>query len=271
MELLCPHCLKKVTVSDDKAGQVLNCPLCQGVFAAPSLAPVPTRMSAPPPMTAPPPVIAPPPQEPSEIPMLPVSSAPPPMPQQAAPPKPPPKPALPPADYTRRYGFCLRPDVLVCIPPVCLFLITLVFSFFPWHGVDVAVVNGSPLSLWGLTFGERSMSIFLPYTIFTFLALPVSIACVAFEFRLVPPQPSLAPLMPWKSAITLLLLFVTFVLFAYDYQQSMFATAVGSPIVFGEKVGFRLHFIAVVASGLELWVQSRKARNLPLPRFSVKL
>ena len=39
MELLCPHCMKKVTVGDDKAGQVLNCPLCQGVFAAPSLPP----------------------------------------------------------------------------------------------------------------------------------------------------------------------------------------------------------------------------------------
>ena len=37
MELLCPHCMKRVTVSDDKAGQVLNCPLCNGVFAAPSL------------------------------------------------------------------------------------------------------------------------------------------------------------------------------------------------------------------------------------------
>src|SRR5260370_37098183 len=72
MELLCPHCLKRVTVSDDKSGQVLNCPLCNGVFAAPSLAPAPGRAPAPPPpppyvppVTAPPPVYAPPPTVPN--------------------------------------------------------------------------------------------------------------------------------------------------------------------------------------------------------------
>src|SRR6516225_11819957 len=123
MELLCPHCLKKVTVSDDKAGQVLNCPLCQGVFAAPALAPAPSY--------APPPA-APPPPKPDMPP--PVSYTVPPPAPQLAPPSPPqpPKPAPPPGEYTRKVAFRLRPDVLVWFPPVCLFLIV-VLSFFYWH------------------------------------------------------------------------------------------------------------------------------------------
>src|SRR6266446_3895745 len=106
MELLCPHCLIRLTVSDDKSGQVLNCPMCNGVFAAPSLAPAPSRSPAPspPPVNLPPPVSAPPP---------------------------------PPGDYTRKFAFRLRPDILVYVPPVCLLLI-FVLSFGSWHNVRAA-------------------------------------------------------------------------------------------------------------------------------------
>ena len=41
MALLCPHCLKRVTVLNDKSGQVINCPMCNGVFAVPLPRPQP--------------------------------------------------------------------------------------------------------------------------------------------------------------------------------------------------------------------------------------
>ncbi len=60
MELLCPHCRKRLTVSDDKSGQVLNCPLCNGAFAAPSLVPARRAAPSPPPRVPPPPSVPPP-------------------------------------------------------------------------------------------------------------------------------------------------------------------------------------------------------------------
>jgi hypothetical protein len=266
MELLCPHCMKKVTVADDKSGQVLNCPLCQGVFAAPSLPPPPVRPSPPPPLSAPPPQVMPPPMETA---VQPVSAVP------ASPITPPPPPRSP-SDYSRRYALRLRPDVLVCVPPPCVFLIIFVFSFFPWHAVIDALNAPPPLSLWELAFSERGTGLFLAYTLLTILVtLPVSIACAVLELRLVPVPPHLAqqltPLMPWKSGITFAMLALTFLMIAYDYQQGILAMSAGSSIVLGEKIAFRLHFLALVASGLELWVQSRVARYLPLPRFSMRL
>jgi hypothetical protein len=302
MELLCPHCLKKVSVSDDKAGTVLNCPLCQGVFAAPSLPPSQQRMPAAPPpppppvsdyqstpvgggyasspaMTAspsvpnmelPPRSVTPEPLPfavaPAAPPPTPLSAPPPvsPAPQPSAPP-PPPKPAPPLADYTKRYAFRLRADVLVCIPPVCIFLIVFVLSFFPWH------IPGPSESanLWQLGFTERYYSgMLMGYVLFMILALPVAMASAALELGLAPRLPQLEQLLPWKSGLTLAALAITFLFICYDYQSSIFGNA-----LFGnaEKLAFRLHFLALVCVCLELWVQSRRVRNLPLPRFTLKL
>src|SRR5579862_9366627 len=98
MDLMCPHCQRRVTVTDDKAGQVASCPLCAKQFMAPALpsAPppvLPPSPSAPAPNTAyqlgPTPV--PPPSVPAFAPtqLEPMPSAPP--------------PPLPPGDYTRTY------------------------------------------------------------------------------------------------------------------------------------------------------------------------
>jgi hypothetical protein len=40
-----------------------------------------------------------------------------------------------------------------------------------------------------------------------------------------------------------------------------------NPIGLGEKIALRVHLVAVVAAGLELWAQGQRARNLPLPLF----
>jgi hypothetical protein len=280
MELLCPHCLKRVTVSDDKSGQVLNCPLCNGVFAAPSLAPAPGRSAAPsPPPPAPAPPVVPPP---APVPNLEIaatfpvaiSPAPPPPPPQSPAIQPPPrveppKPPPPPGEYTRKFAFRLRPDILVFVPPACLFLI-FVLSFFNWHVIMPTTVGGElvSLNLWLLAFGTYSSGVFLAYLLFFVLGLMLSVACVLLEQRWVPAIPQLAPLMPWKSLLTLTVLAVTFVLFAYDYQQGVFSFP--NPIVLAEKIAFRLHCIALVAAALEVWAQGQRARNRPLPRFTVK-
>jgi hypothetical protein len=264
MELLCPHCVKRVTVSDDKSGQVLNCPLCNGVFAAPSLAPAPGR--TPPPMDLPPPAPAPNMEITASAPvgMAPTLSPPPP---QAPPPRPePPRPAPPPGDYTRKLAFRLRPDILVFVPPVCLLLI-FVLSFFPWHDVPSLQSTAGQI-LWQLAFGEHGSGVFTVYVLCILLALPLSIACVLFELRWVPTPSALAPLMPWKSLLTLLVLAVMFLLFCYDYQQAVFSVVYKATL--WELIAFRLHFIATAAAALEVWAQGQQARNRPLPRFTLK-
>lgn len=266
MELLCPHCMKRVTFPDDKAGQVLNCPLCSGVFAAPSLAPAPVRQPP-----APPPPPPAPPQWSEPVPASQVPAQPEPAVHHPAP-----EPLPPPADYSRERAFRLRPDVLVALPPVCLFLI-FVLSFFTWHGLP-----GLSLNLWQLGFGEHGTGVFIAYVLLTFfVAGPLSAACLVFEHRWVPTPAGLVRLMPWKSLLTFLVLGLTFLLFAYDYQQGLMASPVvdatgltagtfGNPIAMAEKLAFRLHLLALVANMLELWVQGRRARHLPLPRFTMQ-
>src|SRR5437763_7833793 len=197
MELLCPHCLKRVTVSDDRAGQVLNCPLCSGVFAAPSLPSPASRSAAPPPAApppAPPPPVSPPRSE-SPVPFQMEPVAPPPPPVQPStwttPPAPPPPPP-PVGDYSHQLSMTLRPDVLVCVPAGCIFLIVFVFSFFARH---VYVTSDSewmyfhPRNLWQLSFSGTGL--FLAYLLFMMLALPLSVACVIFEKRWLPTPPPL--------------------------------------------------------------------------------
>src|SRR5438045_3924815 len=62
MDLICPHCAKRVTLPDDRAGKIANCPLCNGAFVAPSLVTAPRPAPAPAP--APLPVMASPPLAP---------------------------------------------------------------------------------------------------------------------------------------------------------------------------------------------------------------
>jgi len=271
MELLCPHCLKRVTVSDDKAGQVLNCPLCNGVFAAPSL---PGAPSAPPP---PPPPSS---SSPATYSISPV--VPPPSPREEAPPPPPmpppsplpsvqaSKPSPPPGSYSRRIAFGLRPDVLAWFPPICIFLIVFVLgSFFSWHIVleSRLVATERTRNLWLVAFADGS-GLLIVYVVMMILAFFISVACLLLELRWIPPPPPVASMLPWKSAATFGFLLITFFFLAYDVQQGIFVLV--SPIDLGEKLAFLLHVVALVASGLELWAQSQRAKNLPIPRVTLK-
>jgi hypothetical protein len=277
MELLCPHCLKRVTVSDDKAGQVLNCPLCNGVFAAPSL---PGAPSGPPPAPPPPPS----PQSFSISPVIPAprEEVPPPPPPPMPPPGPlpsvhAPKPAPPPGSYTHKLAFGLRPEVLVWFSPICIFLIVFFLSFFSWHiggwqtdgeiGADLSKVKAQTRNLWLAAFPDGN-GLLIVYVILMILAFFISIACLLLEKRWLPPPPPIEPLMPWKSGITFGFLLLTFFFLAYDVQSGLFAYV--SPIDLAERLAFCLHLIALIACGLELWAQAQRSKNLPLPRVTLK-
>src|SRR5262245_47776715 len=107
MDLFCPHCTRRVSVPDDKSGQVMSCPLCGKQFQAPSLAPPPSAPKPPAPPPAPEPTYN--------------AGEPP---QQAAP-----GAAEGPAtvetpqpmgDYTRSLAVTLKATWLAIVPPVCL-------------------------------------------------------------------------------------------------------------------------------------------------------
>src|SRR5690349_16650775 len=115
MDLFCPHCTNRVSIPDQQAGLIVNCPSCAKQFMTPSL-PSPAPMAAPPPEpslaeTVPlvSPFPAPPPTPPARAPIPSV-----PMPGTAPPLPPPPPP--PPGDYTRSATIYLRGEWLLYVP-----------------------------------------------------------------------------------------------------------------------------------------------------------
>jgi hypothetical protein len=266
MELLCPHCFKKVTVPDERAGQVINCPLCTKAFGAPALAPplvVTATPAAPSPpsqspsvgaetygLSAPPPL---PPPSPNSVAERPLVAPPPPVP---APPPP------PPGEYTRSTQFHLRGEVLTWLIPALLTLV-FVLSFFPWHSLP-------PASLWQLAFTERGSSLFLVYLLLTvLLAWPLSVASLLLERGVIPEPPALRPWRPWKFLVVGAVLGVGLVLMGFDYLQQHFYMP-ENEIAIAMKVAVRLHALALVCCAAEAWLQYRTRRNLPLPRAELR-
>jgi hypothetical protein len=157
MNLLCPHCQRLITIPDEKAGQITNCPLCQQAFPVPALpqtASTPYAVKSPPAApesagshrAAPAPqgdagadVFALAPEQPAQR----RTTTPPPQVEQqpsrtrteAARPAPAPKPPLPPppGDYQHTYSIWISPHVIPLIAPLSLGLV-FVLMFFPWTG-----------------------------------------------------------------------------------------------------------------------------------------
>lgn len=257
MDLFCPHCTRRVTVPDDKAGLVLNCPLCAKQFMAPSLAPAAPVVSAPPPPPAPPPPAPLPSYELSPAPTPPVTQAPTPRSKPEPPAAPPPPP--PPGDYTRSFTLHLRGEYLPFVPTACLLMIFLL-SFPSWHHAAV------PLSMWGLA-GEHNQ--FLTYTILLMLGIIVAILSVLFEKQILATPPQLAPFMMWKDLFVGLLLSIGLLLLAFDYGHCHFGQS-PNPMMLAMKLAFRLHVLAVAASFLMFWVHWRKMKNAPPPKLEIK-
>jgi hypothetical protein len=258
MDLFCPHCTSRVTVPNDKAGQVTSCPLCAKQFMAPAMAPPPAAPKPPAPPA--PPVetygMGPPPAPVPSMPSAPSKPAPV---LAVAPPSPP----LPPGEYTRSFACTLRETWLAFVPTACVVLI-LVLSFFTWHRID----SEQKPSLWGLSFVDQKVH-FMAYTILMlFPILPLTIVALVFDKGFAPPP--ILPLMPWKSLLVGLLLGFTFLLLLFDYVDAHLFQRI-NPIALPEKLAIRLHFIAMLASFGMFWLHWRKKSNLPPPKCEVRL
>jgi hypothetical protein len=293
MDLFCPHCTRRVTVPDDKAGQVASCPLCAKQFMAPALAPTPAAPKPPAPAPAPPPVETfelSAPQAPASPPRFgpPTMSIDPP-PTTLEPMSTTESPPPPPGEYTRTFTLTLSDSWLSVVPVVCVVLI-FVLSFFTWHSAtldaDLAkwaetskispadvgkVLPDNPkathaASLWGLSFSIMQWQ-FMAYTIFMFLIGVLVIAGLLLDKGLAPP--ALVPFTPWKSLAIGLLLGLTFLLLLVDFAMGHLASL--NPIALAEEIAVRLHFLAMLASFGMFWLHWRKKSNLPLPKADVRL
>jgi len=250
MDLFCPHCTRRVSVPDDKAGQVMSCPLCAKQFQAPSLAPPPSAPKPP----------APPPSAPAPESTY-SAGEPPPKPTGA--PTEPAAPPPPPGDYTRALGISFKTSWLAGVPIACMF-VTFVLSFFTWHQSTDTL---PAMSLWGLAFTETGQATFLAYTIL--MLFPTALLVVgAFAVNLLPLPPQASALKGWLDLAVGLLLGLTFLLLCIDYLTANFAAQ--NPISLTMKIAFRLHFIAMLASFGMFWLTWRSKSNLPPPRLEVR-
>lgn len=277
MELFCPHCTKRVTVPDDKAGQVMSCPLCGKQFMAPSLAPAMSTATPPVPPPSPTPMdvtygLGPAPVTPS--------SAPPPPPE---PPRPAisPEPApMPPGDYSRTWTGTLSPNWLAFIAPACAILIFFL-SFFTWHNDTVRIpdprveaVDGRGVdinrrvTLWGLAFSEWNAR-FIAYTILMLFALPLTLLALLLEKNWVPVPPQFRDLLTLKNLIVSGVLLLAFLMLCIEMLYANFVDRI-NPDTFVFKVVFRLHLLALLASFAMFWLDYRKKWNLPLPKAEVR-
>ena len=60
-----------------------------------------------------------------------------------------------------------------------------------------------------------------------------------------------------------------FVFFLVDYIEFQFLPF-GTQASIAMKLAFRLHFLGVVSSVAQLWLDWRKRRNLPFPRIDLR-
>jgi hypothetical protein len=257
MEVVCPYCVKKVALGDDRAGQAVSCPLCAQSFMAPLL------------MHAAPPIPAPVPEIPAEAPPQVKAEPPPPLPppMKAEPPPPAPKPAIakPAGEYTKQFVVRLRSDYLVWLTPLAMLLVVFL-SFLPWHKSE----SMSAASLWNLSFGEASTAPFLFYLIFTvFLGTPAALAFVVVDRRWLALPQAFQPYWPWASLALGLLLAVSFLLLGIEYLHAQLYLHT-NPITVPMKLAFRLHGLAMLAALGEFWLQRRRLRNLPPPRLDLR-
>jgi hypothetical protein len=261
MDLFCPHCTRRVSIPDDKAGQVLSCPLCAKQFMAPALAPPPAPIPPAPPRDAYTVGAAPSPS-PSATP-----AAPPSQPEPVAPPPPP----LPPGDYTRSFSFVLNDRWLAFVPAVCMGLI-FVLSFFTWHQAAPSLEPPNPaMMMWELgwsaaPFGQGP---YLAYSIFLLPCLGLTVVALVFHKGWLFTPPQLAPVMTLKNLLVGLLLGLAFLMLCIDYADAHFR-AVNNPLALALKIAVRLHFLAVIASFLLFWLDWRKKSNLPLPKVECR-
>jgi hypothetical protein len=307
MNLVCPNCQKKLSVADQNAGQVMNCPLCSQPFSVPAL-PDPALAAAGSAL-------------PSSAPIQAGSESPdrvrtvPPLPQQNSKETAPP----PPIGYEQTMTIWISPRVVRWIAPVALLLV-LILMFFPWTGVfpgGIAVYTQNAFQMiWGGfsvdPVGDRVLSmkepierairanwlmVFYPLLILAallFAAAPLLLARIAYSV----PRP-LQRIWPWRAVLVLIATLLTFlILLSFLVNGSGFENAVtavadkssGTAVpaasieeqiqrglardrvnlsrTFWLHAAVFFHVVALAGIGLELWLERRRAR--PLPRVELQ-
>lgn len=257
MNLLCPNCQKMITIADQFAGQLMQCPLCGGTFTAPVL-----------PASSPPPAVplasavtsstTSAAQERSGSPAAGASGT-----STTSAPGSDTGRAIPIADvlgseYPHRYIVWISPRVVPWIAPVALALVFFML-FFLWRSVPAdATSEIGPQSGWGKVFsGPLLIFYFLLYLI----ALVLSIISLLLSLKVIPPQPQIAHLIPWKTCIV-----AGVVAFAFLFLYIGFWAESLSTTWFRWTVW--LHLIALIGLGLEYCLE-RRGPNQPLPRIDV--
>jgi len=267
MELLCPQCQQRLTIPDQYAGQVMRCPLCNGTFTAPAL-----TAPAPPP----PPPLLPPLQFAPEV----AAPVPPPLPLEppssrrdtglkTGPPPAPPPPPPPPGEYTRTFKISVRPAIVPWIAPGGLFLV-LVLSVFPWIHVGVNLEElhvRVSANAWSLGFGNGADAILGLYLILLLLSLIAAVPSALVSLRLIPAPPFIQTLGPWRLVIVGGIALLSLLFFFMRYLHVLFAAL---PATIWLRLAFWVHFAVVLALLLEVWLEFRRLKNLPLPRIDLK-
>jgi hypothetical protein len=256
MNLLCPHCQKAISVSEEFAGKLMQCPLCTQRFTAPSL-----------------PVAA--------VHATPAS--------ERAPVPPPPPPDLPRAEssagdestrpgYRRSATITLNPAVVPWIGFGGLIL-ALILTFFPWLVVYTpptetaaeAIAGHNP---WGLAFGKWSNALSVLYLLFLVVGVLVAVATMVLPLLPIELPAGLKEILPWRSSILLGIVTMAFAFLILQLLTSFDAEKLRQTSL--PSFTFRtnwlrgallLHLIAVVGYGLEFWLALRK--NKPLPRMDL--
>jgi hypothetical protein len=241
MELLCPNCQQKLNIPEQYAGQLMRCPLCNGMFQAPSPG------GAPPP---PPPQFPPLTNEPF------YSGA-------AAPPAPAPEaPPLPPGELTKCCTLTLSPRVVPWLTLASLLLV-LLMTFLPWFWFATANVR---LNGWNVAFGQASNFAFTVFIILLLLALVLQIPSFMWGAELVPMPGGIKSLGPWRPFTIGMLALISFLFLMLRYQELIFREI---PVfaTLWLKLAVRFQFVALICLGLEFWLERRRLKNLPPPQI----
>ena len=285
MNLLCPHCQKMLTASDQFAGQIMKCPHCSNTFTAPALPKIPTPSAAPaatasvasapnPPagaparedifLSSPTPATASAESAPSGM------AGPRPTGDQPPPVSPFPVSSGPLAGYRRTYTIWISPRIVPWIAPACL-VVVFILTFFSWLNIRIPGQGVRGESAWTIAFGQGN-ALLIAYLLLFLLALLITFASAVLPRLAITLPPAVQQIMPWRSAIVTGAILLAF-LFLFLQLLKGFSEEAGDLAVFDVyrtawlKLAVSLHLLAAVTAALEFWLVLRRTR--PLPRVDI--
>jgi hypothetical protein len=263
-------------VPEQAAGQQMRCPLCNNTFTVPPLPDAPSLAPSPPP---PPPAS---PQLPAPAatdvfsladdhnPPLPVltPAAPPPLPVSSRTPAPPPPPPVV-GDYTKMRSIVISPRIVPWIAPIAIFIVFLL-TFTPWLHVTSKVLKESVSeNAWNLGFDKGGSALFVLYDLLVVFGLLAAIPFFLMELKVLPDTPTLRGILPWRALIVLGFVGLAYLLLCFHLIARLFEDGF-IWLSFWGWLATWIHFVAVIALLLEMWLQLRGPTRPP-PRIDIHM